>query len=229
MRSQYILIVDDEEVITSALAVLFQSAGYETAVAHSGTEALKQLSTKKPDLIVLDVMMPNLDGYQVCRQIRQQTDYIPILMLTAKDESWEKVIGLELGADVYLTKPFESGELLSQVKALLRLITQKMNHKDEERPLTCGVLNLWQQQCRVSINNQEICLSPQEYKLLQFLMQHPNQVFGRETLLYQVWGYSHSGDSRTVDVHIQRLREKISPIQAIQTVRGFGYRFVVPQ
>lgn len=227
MRSQYILIVDDEEVITSALAVLFQSADYETTVVHSGTEALKQLSAKRPDLMVLDVMMPDLDGYELCRQIRQQADYIPILMLTAKDESWEKVIGLELGADVYLTKPFESGELLAQVKALLRLVAQKMNHKGRERPLTCGALDLWEQQCRVSINNREISLSPQEYKLLQFLMQHPNQVFGRETLLYQVWGYSHSGDSRTVDVHIQRLREKISPIQAIQTVRGFGYRFVV--
>lgn len=230
MRSQYILIVDDEEVITSALAVLFQSASYETAVVHSGTETLKQLSATRPDLIVLDVMMPDLDGYEVCRQIRQQADYIPILMLTAKDESWEKVIGLELGADVYLTKPFESGELLAQVKALLRLVAQKMNHKGGERPLTCGSLDLWQQQCRVFINNREISLSPQEYKLLQFLMQHPYQVFGRETLLERVWGYDYSVDSRTVDTHMQRLRNKIernpAEPQFLQTVRGFGYRLV---
>lgn len=229
MESPYILIADDEAAITAALNVLFQSAGYETAVVHSGQEAWHYLSLKKPDLLVLDVMMPEIDGYEVCQRIRQQAEYIPILMLTAKDESWEKVMGLELGADVYMTKPFEPGELLAQAKALLRLAAQKNNPAIEERPLTCGSLALWEQQCQVSVNDQEINLSPQEFKLLQFLMKHPNQVLGRETLLHQVWGYNYSGDTRTVDVHIQRLREKIAPIQAIQTVRGFGYRLVKPQ
>lgn len=230
MGSQHILIVDDEEVITSALAVLFQSAGYETAVVHSGGEALKQLFRKRPNLIVLDVMMPDGDGYEVCCQVRQRMDYIPILMLTAKDESWEKMMGLELGADVYLTKPFEPGELLAQAKALLRLAAQKNNPIAEERPLTCGSLTLWEKQCRVVVNDQAVTLSPQEFKLLHFLMQHPHQVFGRETLLNEVWGYSYGGETRTVDVHIQRLRHKIeanpAQPQLLQTVRSFGYRLV---
>ncbi|GIK57577.1 MAG: DNA-binding response regulator [Chloroflexota bacterium] len=229
MKSHHILIVDDEEAITTAQKVLFQSAGYETAVAHSAQDAWQYLSLKKPDLLVLDVMMPEIDGYEVCQRVRQQPEYIPILMLTAKDESWEKVMGLELGADAYMTKPFEPGELLAQAKALLRLATQKNAPATEERPLTCGTLALWEQQCRVCVNEQEINLSPQEFKLLHFFLKHPEQVFGRETLLYQVWGYSYSGDTRTVDVHVQRLREKIAPIQAIQTVRGFGYRLVKPQ
>lgn len=229
MKSYYILIVDDEEAIAAALKVLFQSAGYEIAVAHSAQEAWQYLSLKKPDLLVLDVMMPEIDGYEICQGIRQQAEYIPILMLTAKDESWEKVMGLELGADVYMTKPFEPGELLAQAKALLRLAEQKNNPTAEERPLICGPLALWEQQCRVCVNDQEINLSPQEFKLLQFFMKHPDQVLGRQTLLHQVWGYSYSGDTRTVDVHIQRLREKIAPIQAIQTVRGFGYRLVKTQ
>lgn len=191
MGSEHILIVDDEKVITSALAVLFQSAGYETAVVHSGAEALKQVSSKRPDLIVLDVMMPNVDGHEVCRQIRQRTDYIPILMLTAKDELWEKVLGLELGADAYMTKPFEPGELLAQAKALLRLADSMKYPVEEERPLTCGPLTLFAGQGRVVVHGEDVMLSPQEFKLLYFLMRHPNQVFGRETLLNDVWGYSY--------------------------------------
>lgn len=233
MDSQHVLIVDDEKVITSALAVLFQSAGYETAVVHSGAEALKQLSSQRPDLMVLDVMMPEVDGHDVCRQIRQRTDYIPILMLTAKDESWEKVMGLELGADVYMTKPFEPGELLAQAKALLRLAAQKNNPAVEERPLTCGAITLWEQQRHVLVNDQAVSLSPQEFKLLHFFMQHPNQVLGRETLLQRVWGYDYDGNSRTVDTHVQRLRAKIEADpahpQLLQTVRGFGYRLVCKQ
>lgn len=228
-ESHYILIVDDEEAITAALKVLFESASYETAVAHSAQEVWQYLSVKKPNLLVLDVMMPEVDGYEVCQRIRQQAEYIPILMLTAKDESWEKVMGLELGADAYMTKPFEPGELLAQAKALLRLATQKNNPATEERSLTCGALALWPQQYRVCVDDREINLSPQEFKLLHFFMKHPDQVLGRETLLHQVWGYGYAGDTRTVDVHIQRLREKIAPIQAIQTVRGFGYRLVKPQ
>lgn len=228
VESLYILIVDDEEAITTALKVLFQSAGYETAVAHSAQEAWQYLAVKKPDLLVLDVMMPEMDGYEVCQRIRQQPAYIPILMLTAKDESWEKVMGLELGADAYMTKPFEPGELLAQAKALLRLAAQKNAPAAEERPLTCGSLALWEQHCRVCVNDREISLSPQEFKLLQFFIKHPGQVFGRETLLDEVWGYGYAGDTRTVDVHVQRLREKIAPVQAIQTVRGFGYRLIKP-
>lgn len=236
--SKEILVVDDEKVITSALSVLLSGAGYTVIVAHSGEEAIDQLSMKEPDLIVLDIMMPGLDGYEVCRQVRQQREYTPILMLTAKDESWEKVTGLELGADVYMTKPFEPGELLAQVKALLRLAKQVRSYVEKggdnkDKPLICDPLILYPQQHRILLNDKEVKLSPKEFDLLHFFMQRPGRVFGRQTLLRQVWGYDHPDDSRTVDTHIQRLRAKIeadpTQPQLLQTVRGFGYRLVPPE
>lgn len=236
--SKEILVVDDEKVITSALSVLLSGAGYKVIVAHSGEEAIDQLSMKEPDLIVLDIMMPGLDGYEVCRQVRQQREYTPILMLTAKGESWEKVTGLELGADVYMTKPFEPGELLAQVKALLRLAKQVRSYVEKggdnnDKPLICDPLVLYLQQHRILLNDKEVELSPKEFELLHFFMQHPGRVFGRQTLLRQVWGYDHPEDSRTVDTHIQRLRAKIeadpAQPQLLQTVRGFGYRLVPPE
>jgi DNA-binding response OmpR family regulator len=142
METQLILIVDDEAAITDALAVLFEKADYRVTVAHSGEEALTRLG-ERPDLLILDVMMPGVDGHEVCRRARARADYIPILMLTAKDASWDKVIGLELGADAYLTKPFEPGELLAQAKALLRL-AEARGDGGAERPLTCGPLQLWE-------------------------------------------------------------------------------------
>jgi two-component system, OmpR family, alkaline phosphatase synthesis response regulator PhoP len=236
--SKEILVVDDEKVITSALSVLLSGAGYKVIVAHSGEEAIDQLSMKEPDLIVLDIMMPGLDGYEVCRQVRQQREYTPILMLTAKDESWEKVTGLELGADVYMTKPFEPGELLAQVKALLRMAKQVRSYAEKggdnnDKPLICDPLILYPQQHRILLNDKEVKLSPKEFELLHFFMQRPGRVFGRQTLLRQVWGYDHPDDSRTVDTHIQRLRVKIEadPTQPklLQTVRGFGYQLVPPE
>lgn len=236
--SKQILVVDDEKVITSALAVLLRSAGYEVIVVHSGEEAIKQSSVKNPDLILLDIMMPGLDGYEVCRHVRQQEEYTPILMLTAKDELWEKVTGLEWGADVYMTKPFEPGELLAQAKALLRLAEQTRLHLEKDsfnndRPFICGPLLLYPQQHRIRLNHKEIELAPKEFELLHFFMQHPGRVFGRQTLLRQVWGYDYPDDSRTVDTHIQRLRAKIETDAAqphlLQTVRGFGYRLVPPE
>jgi two-component system, OmpR family, alkaline phosphatase synthesis response regulator PhoP len=236
--SKEILVVDDEKVITSALSILLSGAGYKVIVAHSGEEAIDQLSMKEPDLIVLDIMMPGLDGYEVCRQVRQQREYTPILMLTAKDESWEKVTGLELGADVYMTKPFEPGELLAQVKALLRLAKQVRSYAEKggdnnDKPLICDPLILYPQQHRILLNDKEVKLSPKEFELLHFFMQRPGRVFGRQTLLRQVWGYDHPDDSRTVDTHIQRLRVKIEadPTQPklLQTVRGFGYQLVPPE
>ena len=233
--AKQVLVVDDEKAITQALSVLLNSARYEVVVAHRGEEAIKQLAVEKPDLIVLDIMMPDIDGYEVCRQVRQQDDYTPILMLTAKDESWEKVSGLELGADVYMTKPFEPGELLAQIKALLRMAEQKQSHPEEalfrqDKPFICGPLVLFPQQHRIQLNHEEIELSPKEFELLHFFMQHPGQVFGRQTLMRRVWGYDYPDDSRTVDTHIQRLRAKIEtdPVQPqlLQTVRGFGYRLI---
>ena len=236
--SKQIFVIDDEQTITSALSVLLAEPGYEVVVFHSGTDALEQLSRTLPHLIVLDVMMPGLDGYEVCRRVRQQMGYVPILMLTAKDETWEKVTGLELGADVYMTKPFEPRELRAQVKALLRLAeqTHSLGESDSpgyDRPLSCGPLCLYPERHCALLDEREIELSPKEFELLHFLMRHPGQVFGRQTLLRRVWGDVAEVGSRTVDTHVQRLRSKIEADptrpELLQTVRGFGYRLVPPE
>lgn len=228
--NKQILLVDDEKSITSALSVLFARSGYTVTVAHSGREALAALAATQPDLMVLDLGLPDVDGFEVCRQVRERPFYIPILMLTARDTSLDKVTGLELGADAYLTKPFEPGELLAQVRALFRLIRQRDTTADEERPLTIGPLMLWESQHRVTANQTPVELTPKEFELLRLFMRRPGTVFGRETLLREVWGYDYLGDSRTVDVHIQRLRSKIEPDSSkptlLLTVRGFGYRLV---
>ena len=226
MNPHTILVVDDEEAITSALAVLFQQAGYQVRVAHTGAQALALVETQ-PDLIVLDVMMPGVDGYEVARRVRARETYVPIVMLTAKDQSWEKVAGLERGADAYVTKPFEPGELLAQVRALLRLV-RSHDAADGEQPLSCGPVRLWPQQRRVTVRGAAVELTPKEYDLLAYFMQHPGRALGRETLLRQVWGYDQPVDSRTVDTHVRRLRAKIEARpgepELLQTIRGFGYR-----
>lgn len=224
------MLVDDEPAITSALSVLFQRAGYQVDIADNGTLALNKLDSQLPDLVVLDVMLPDLDGFQVCQQIRQRSAYVPVLMLTARDTAVDKVTGLELGADAYLTKPFTPAELLAQVRALFRLIEQKEKIPDAERPLVCGPLQLWPAKHRIMKNEVELELTPKEFALLYLFMRQPGYVYGRETLLREVWGYEYVGDTRTVDVHIQRLRAKIeedsSQPALLQTVRGFGYRLV---
>lgn len=230
MSPPTILIVDDEQSITGALTVLFQQAGYNTLVARSGAEALDKLA-QQPDLIVLDIMMPGLDGYEVTRRVRQRQHYVPIVMLTAKDQSWEKVAGLERGADAYLTKPFAPGELLAQVRALLRLVGSH-EQPDAEQPLSCGPLQLWPAQRRVILHGDDVDLTPREYDLLTYFMQNQGRALGRQTLLRHVWGYDQPVDSRTVDTHIRRLRAKIEPHpaqpQLLQTIRGFGYRLTPP-
>lgn len=230
MRPKQILVVDDEPAITSALATLLKQAGYEVTMAHSGSEALALLPSQ-PDLVILDIMMPGMDGYEVCRKIRQSLSYLPILMLTAKDELRDKVFGLELGADAYLTKPFAPDELLAQIRALFRTVEQSTRPGDDPL-LACGLLKLWGEQHRVEVAGVEVELTPKEFELLRLFMRQPGRVFGRETLLRQVWGYDFTGDTRTVDVHIQRLRAKIetdpAQPQRICTVRGFGYRLVCP-
>jgi two-component system, OmpR family, response regulator MtrA len=234
MSPKKILIVDDEAAITQALATLLRQAGYLVLTAQSGREALAQL-TAEPDLMVLDIMMPDLDGYTVCRAMREKSGYVPIIMLTAKDAPGDRAAGLELGADAYLTKPFEPGELLAQVRALFRLIDQQSASPDGEpkgRLLLCGPLRLWEGQRRVELDGQMVELTPTEFELLRHLMRRPGHVFGRETLLREVWGYGTDVDSRTVDVHVQRLRAKIEPDtahpQLLRTIRGFGYCLMTP-
>lgn len=225
--SKQILIVDDEPTITSALNYYFVQAGYQTIIAHSGNEALEKLSFN-PDLVVLDIMLPDMDGYQICEHIRGQANYTPVLMLTAKDTLQEKVIGLDLGADAYLTKPYNPQELLAQVRALFRLVKQQ-----ERAKLVCGPIELLLDQGIVYRYGEEIALTATEFELLAILMQRQGQVIGRETLLHNIWGYDgRETTTRAIDVHIQRLRAKIEddPKQptCLITVRGFGYRLVCP-
>ena len=227
MSDYHILIVDDEPTITSALNYYFVRAGYKTILAHTGHEALEKIALN-PDLVVLDIMLPDIDGYQICRHIREQPHYTPILMLTAKDTLQEKVIGLDLGADAYLTKPYNPQELLAQVRALLRLIKQQ-----ERTKLVCGPIELLTDDKIVRHKGDEITLTATEFELLSLLMQHQGRVFGRETLLRTIWGNEGcDANTRTIDVHIQRLRVKIeedpkNPVLLI-TIRGFGYRLVCP-
>ncbi len=227
MSDYHILIVDDEPTITSALNYYFVQAGYKTILAHTGREALEKLALN-PDLVVLDIMLPDIDGYQICQHIREQPSYTPILMLTAKDTLQEKVIGLDLGADAYLTKPYNPQELLAQVRALLRLVKQQECSK-----LVCGPIELLLDDKIVRRNGDEIALTATEFELLSLLMQRQGQVLGRETLLRAVWGERGSrANTRTIDVHMQRLRAKIEEDsknpELLITIRGFGYRLVCP-
>ena len=229
-----ILIVDDDPAVLDGVATLLDQTGYTTQRAASGAAALDRLVTPPyPDLVILDVMMPDIDGYQVCRHLRQITPYIPILMLTARDELNDKIVGLELGADEYVTKPFDPRELLARVRAMLRFAEQRaVGQPPSEQVLICGPIELWKSEHRLVVRGQTIDLPPREWTLLEFFMDHPNQIFGRETLLRRIWGYAVPGDTHTVDVHVQRLRTKIeanvAKPQYLQTVRGFGYRWINP-
>ena len=202
-------------------------AGYQTILAHTGNEALEKLALN-PDVVILDIMLPDIDGYEICQHIRKQVQYTPILMLTAKDTLQEKVLGLDLGADAYLTKPYNPQELLAQVRALLRLAKQQ-----ERAKLVCGSIELWLDDGIVQCYGKEVALTTTEFELLSLLMQRQGQVCGRETLLQTVWGYEgRDTGTRTVDTHIQRLRSKIEKDpknpELLITIRGFGYRLVCP-
>lgn len=226
--SSCILVVDDDPAVLYGVATLLEQAGYETREATTGVMALEKLVEEPyPALVVLDVMLPDFDGYTVCRRIRAMSPYIPVLMLSARDEVIDKVTGLELGADEYVTKPFEPRELLARIRAMLRFAEQSMSSQNtEEQPLIYGPLRLWRTQHRVEVDGASVDLTPKEWALLELLMEHPGQVFGRETLLRRVWDEDFYGEPRTVDVHIQRLRAKLGTQTAsyIETVRGFGYR-----
>lgn len=224
-----ILIVDDDVAVSRGVAALLEQAGFHTRCAYTAAAA-RALIELPTDLVVLDIMLPDDSGLQVCRSFRQRTPYLPILMLNARDEIADKVGGLELGADEYVTKPFEPRELLARVRAMLRFAGQRSDTTSLEQPLCCGPIRLWRSQHRVEIGDQPIELTPTEWTLLELLMEHPKQVFGRETLLRRVWGDAFVGDSRAVDMHVQRLRAKLDPhdgaARCLQTVRGFGYRLV---
>ena len=224
----YILLVDDDPNIRRLVQLYLEKEGFAVTCADRGDDALAEFRKLPPDLMLLDVMLPGMDGWQVLKAIRK-TSAIPIIMLTAKDETFDKVLGLELGADDYITKPFDSKELIARVKAVLRR-TQGAEEEKEEGLAFPG-LTVSQTQYEVHFEGRKIEMPPKELELLTFLASHPNQVFTREQLLEQVWGFDFFGDSRTVDVHIKRLREKLPGCEGygwcLKTVWGVGYKFEV--
>jgi len=217
--------VDDEKPIAEILKYNLEREGYTVVVAYDGEEALRLAKSCKPDLILLDIMLPKKDGFAVCREIRQKSN-VPIIMLTAKDTELDKVLGLELGADDYVTKPFSAREVVARVKALLRRAVQPKVEEVGEI-LTCQDLVVDTGRMEVMVNKQTVDLTYREYLLLTYLMRHAGYVISREKLLEEVWGYDFYGDERTVDVAIRRLREKIEPNPSepryILTKRGVGY------
>jgi len=223
-----ILIVDDEPSICTLLAFNLDKSGYHTVEADNGYTALELASTAKPDLIILDVMLPGIDGIEVCRVLKgqQHTAGIPIIMLTAKNDEVDKIIGLELGADDYMTKPFSPRELVARVKAVLRR-SQKENRADGE--LIVGKLKFNFTSYEVYLGNEKMELTPKEYELLKLFVTNVGRAYTREQLLEKIWGYEYFGDTRTVDVHVRHLRAKLAKqpevAEAIETVRGVGYRF----
>jgi DNA-binding response OmpR family regulator len=232
--SKKVLVVEDEPTLLETLEYNLARQGYTVSTAADGHKALEMARQGLPDLIVLDVMLPGLDGFEICRILRQEMS-VPILMLTARDEEVDKVVGLEVGADDYMTKPFSMRELLARVKALLRrvrLTREEMAAEDEgvsgDR-LAFGDLTMDLNRCEISREGKPLRLKPKEYDLLVFLARNRGIVLSRDLILERVWGWDYSGGSRTVDVHVRWLREKIEPDPAhpirIVTVRGVGYRF----
>ena len=229
---QKILIVDDDENIAELISLYLTKECFDTMMVHDGEKALVACESYRPNLILLDLMLPGIDGYQVCREIRTRSS-VPIIMLSAKGEVFDKVLGLELGADDYIMKPFDSKELVARVKAVLRRYQAipKPETPAEDRGKCVEypgiVINLTNYS--VMVDGQNIDMPPKELELLYFLASSPNQVFTREQLLDQIWGYEYIGDTRTVDVHIKRLREKIKDHSewSLSTVWGIGYKFEV--
>ncbi|MEJ5199965.1 MAG: response regulator transcription factor [Anaerolineae bacterium] len=219
-----ILLVDDDPNLRDTLALNLRGAGYQVVTAADGASALALAQAEKPDLVILDLMLPELDGLSVCRSLRQASD-VPVLVLTARTGELDKIVGLESGADDYMTKPFSLGELQARIRALLRRASPR-RVSDE---LVSGDLTLNLISRRAFLAGRELALSPKEFSLLAELMRHQGAVLSRDLLLTRVWGYDFYGDSRTVDVHVRWLREKIEPDpanpQRIVTVRGIGYRF----
>jgi DNA-binding response OmpR family regulator len=224
-----ILLVEDDEAIAAFVATALEREGYSVACTRTGEEALLHIRRDAPDLILLDLMLPaGVDGLQVCQAVRRGETYIPIIMVTAKDKDVDKVVGLEIGADDYITKPFNTRELLARVRAVLRLSRSGGEAHQRER-LRTGSLEIDLAGRDVWIEGQMVSLTPKEFDLLVVLARSPGRVFGRETLLQQVWGYDYLGDSRTVDVHVQRLRRKLESDphhpRYLLTVHGIGYKF----
>lgn len=225
--SNKILVVDDEKNIVELSKLYLEKEGFTAVCAYDGEEALRIFENDAPELVILDIMLPKKDGWQVCKEIRK-TSQIPIIMLTAKSDTFDKILGLELGADDYMTKPFEPKELVARVKAVLR--RSEIQKDTEKKEVTFPNLSVNIENYELKINGESVDAPPKEIELLYFLAQNPNRVYTREQLLDKVWGFDYFGDSRTVDVHIKRLRQKLEAAHEnwqLKTVWGVGYKFEV--
>lgn len=228
-RAKKILIVDDDTNICELLRLYIEKDGFETVIANTGTQAIKLFEQENPELVMLDIMLPELDGWQVCREIRK-TSQVPIIMLTAKGEVFDKVLGLELGADDYVVKPFEAKEIVARIHAVLR----RTNTSDEPniKEVKWDKISINLTNYELKVDGVQIDTPPKELELLYHLASNPNRVFTRDQLLDEVWGFDYYGDSRTVDVHVKRLREKIDGVSSkweLKTVWGVGYKFEVKE
>ena len=223
-----ILVVDDDKNICELLRLYLEKEGYSVILAHDGEEALLKFETLHPELVLLDIMLPGLDGWQVCREIRKKSQ-APIIMLTAKGETFDKVLGLELGADDYVVKPFDTKEIIARVKAVLRRVGQSSQASDvKEVSYDKLVVNMTRYELKV--DGKVIDTPPKELELLFHLASNPNRVYTRDQLLDEVWGFDYFGDSRTIDVHVKRLREKLEGVSdkwCLKTVWGVGYKLEV--
>ena len=229
MATEKILVVDDDTNICELLRLYLEKEGYSVTIANTGMQAVKVFAEQQPDLMLLDIMLPELDGWQVCREIRKYSNK-PIIMLTAKGETFDKVLGLELGADDYITKPFDAKEVLARIKAVLRRSsnTSASGGSGEIKQVSYDnlVINLTNYELRVK--GEKVDAPPKEMELLYHLASNPNRVFTRDQLLDEVWGFDYYGDSRTVDVHIKRIREKLEGVSdkwELKTVWSVGYKF----
>ncbi len=226
-----VLVVDDEESIVRLVTFNLEKEGFQTLKAYNGEEALEIISAEKPDLVVLDIMLPGLDGFEVCRRIRREEWPVAVIMLTARDEEIDTVLGLELGADDYVTKPFSPRELVARVKAVLRRTSAGEKQTGGEQ-ITVGSLVIDTARHEVYVNGQQVELTPKEFELLHFLARNAGRVMTRDALLNHIWGYTYDGDTRIVDVHLSHLREKIEPNPKnpvyIKTIRGVGYKLKGP-
>jgi len=229
MATQRIMVVDDDRNICELLRLYLEKEGFETVIAEDGQKALAMFDTAEPDLMLLDVMMPHLDGWQVCREIRKKSQ-CPIIMLTAKGEVFDKVLGLDLGADDYVTKPFETKEIIARVKAVLRRCGSTTAEK--ARIVEFDGLYINMENYELKVRGRAVDTPPKEMELIFHLASNPNRVYTRDQLLDEVWGFEYYGDSRTVDVHVKRLREKLEGVSdqwTLKTVWGVGYKFEVKE
>ena len=231
MSLEKIMVADDDQNICELLRLYLEKEQYTVVIANDGNEAIVKFNSENPALILLDIMMPGLDGWQVCREIRKKSN-VPIIMITAKGETFDKVLGLELGADDYVVKPFDAKEIVARIKAVLRRVSSGTQAENAVREVSYDKLVVNMTRYELKVDGKVVDTPPKELELLFHLASHPNRVFTRDQLLDEVWGFEYYGDSRTVDVHIKRLREKLEGVSdqwSLKTVWGVGYKFEVKE